>query len=157
MLRHHTQYLSANCSKKSSFSLFPLLLSCTHTWPLDQEPFWTRQQLTVRFPFYHKVPPMLTRFELCEKNQLANKRQALIYTALVLSKPWKYHYISDLQNPDLASLHKGFRRRCTATQLQIGFLVTSTGRLAKGEKQLIRVFSQLSLTCPLHTGKRLQN
>lgn len=58
----------------------------------------------------------------------------LIYIAIVLSKAWKYHHISYLQNPDLASFHKGFRRRCTATQLQIGFLPTSTGHLAQQER-----------------------
>ena len=53
----------------------------------------------------------------------------------MLSKAWKYHCISHLQNPDLASSCKGFRRRCAATQLQIGFLLTSTGHLAHKRRE----------------------
>ena len=68
------------------------------------------------------------------KNQPAKRKSALIYTAVVLSKAWKYPCVSHLQNPDLASLCKGFRSRYTATQLQTGFLLTSTGHLAQKDR-----------------------
>lgn len=68
------------------------------------------------------------------KNHPVNKKQALIYIGIALSKAWKYHHIKNLQNPDSAFSGKIFRR-CTAMQLQTGFLLTSTDHLAQERRE----------------------
>lgn len=136
---------------KSSGLWLPFLPSYAHVmaWSLHWEPFCTQRQLTVGSPSIMKCHLHWWDFSVMYRHQPANKKEALIYTAIALSKVWKHHHIRHLQNHNLAFSGKAFRR-CIVMQLQTGFLCTSTDHLdRKGEKQLIGVFRQLCLTCPL--------
>lgn len=122
---------------------------------------WTWQQLTVQFPFYHKGPPTLMRFlSYVQVSQQTRNRHSftLQQCSQRLGNITAYTYRNLAWPPHTRASDRGFRR-CAATQLQIAFLLTSTGHLAHNgeEKQLISVFSWLSLTCSLHTEKRVHN
>lgn len=131
---------------KRSDPWFPFLLSYAHmkAWPLHTE------AAQCWFPFYHKVPPTLMRF-LSYIQTPASQQETCIHLHCNSTLEGLEHYhIRPLQNHDLAFSGKIFRR-CTVMQLQTGFHCTSTDHLdRKGEKQLISVFRELCLTCPIH-------
>lgn len=157
-------FLLTDGSKQSSFPLLPLLLSHTHTWPLRQEPFWTWQQLTVRFPFYHKVPPTLMRFlSLVQKSASQQETGTHLHCSSAL-KGLEISLHWSLTETWLGLFTQGLQKEASGGDLQLHNckLVSSSPPQATWhtngeEKQLISVFSWLSLTCPLHTEQRLHN
>jgi len=125
---------------------------------IAQEPFWTRQQLTVWLPFYCQVLPTLMRFPSYVQKSASQKEISTDLHCRSALKGLEIPLRQSPTEPRLGLLVQGLQEQihsyATADWLP-PHLHRPLG--TKGQKQLVSVFSQLSLICPLHTGNRLQN